>query len=849
MPVHIRKSPLALVVAAALALGSPQLLAQAGINDSPTASVAPQAYAIPAGELAPALRQLASQANLLVTFTDDQTRGKTTAGISGTYTPQEALNALLGTSGLQAVALKEGGYVLKAVPRSDVSVLKSVRIEADAISSTTTEGSNSYTPKAARTATKLNLSLRETPQTVTVLTRQRLDDLSDTGIKEVLSHVPGVYTTNNDTERTSIFSRGYSLSNYQVDGVPVVQGDGYISLNNDTYVYDRVDVLRGAAGLMTGNGDPSGYIALTRKMPTAEFQGSVGAGVGRWSYQRLQADFSGPLAFDGRLRGRAVLAKQESESFRDFYETERATIYGVLQFDVTDSTLVTVGYDQQEPESSGVTWGTLPYWKADGTKANMPRNANYTTTWSSWPVEQAQWFASVEQQFNEDWSLKVTYTDDQKDGDGKVWYGGNGYPAANGTGMTAWTMHSVFTVDTTAVDAVLNGAFSLFGRKHELVVGFSDSDSFNSAPSKLNDPVPADYLLVNDWRNWNGNKPVFGTTLQDFNAYEYDTEQQGLYAAGRFSILDPLTVIVGARLSDWAYETRSYNATGALVSRSGSEVDGEVTPYVGVVFDMTENLSAYASYTEIFKAQNYRDKDNNFIDPMVGDTSEAGIKGEFFDQRLNASLAYFTGKQDNLAELDDSLNLPAGSFNPNSPPTGYNGTGQFLLPDGSSPYRSTGEGNKVEGYELELQGAVTDSWNISGGYSETRVENAAGTRIQTDRPKQLVRLFTTYRFGDTLPGLEIGGGVSWQSELWRNANRPTGQLRPNGTALTVSERITQDSFMLANAMIRYSFNDQVSATLNVNNLFDKAYYRNVGFYNGVHWGEPMNWTARVQYKF
>ncbi len=729
-----------------------------------------------------------------------------------------------------------------------VSTLQPVTVTGRA--DNVTEGSGSYQAPATTAANRLSTSLRETPQSVTVLTRQRLDDMGFTTIREALGQVTGIYATENDTERTRFVSRGYSIANFQVDGISLVQGDGYVSISPDPAVYDRVDVVRGATGLMTGAGDPSGSVSLQRKRPTRAFAASVGATLGRWDNRRVEADVGGPLAFDGRLRGRMVVVKQDAKSFRDRYSLDKKVFYGVLEADVTPHTVVSVGVDYQSPEASGVTWGTVPYWMADGSLANLPRNTSWAPPWARWTIEQKQAFARVEHRLANGWQLKAGYLHDLKAGSGKKWFGGSGYPAANGTGMSAWTGGgSGYDIITRAMDLSATGPFSLLGRDHELVVGFTNSRSREDQPFNIEEDLSAADLRIADWRTWDGNVREYDVFVADFTGFDKITRQRGTYAAARLSLADPVTAIVGARLSSWRTRTREWNADNQLTESSGYAVSNELTPYAGLVVDVTRDWSVYGSYTDIFKPQDRRDINNTFLAPVVGKNVEVGAKGELFEGRLNAAVALFRGKQDNIAERDESRDLLPGTFDPNRLPPGYDKSGHFELPGGALPYVSSGKGNTVRGAEIELQGQVTDRWNLAAGFTYTETKNAAGERIQGNQPIRLLRLFTTYRLPGDWQRLTVGGGLTWQSGIWSAANQPTGTYRQNGTPITARSRIEQGAVTLVNLMARYEFTDQLSASLHVNNVFDKKYFRNVGFYQGVHWGEPRNVLVSARYRF
>ncbi|WP_313413744.1 TonB-dependent siderophore receptor [Stenotrophomonas sp.] len=701
--------------------------------------------------------------------------------------------------------------------------LDTVKVTADG------EIPNSYTVKGARSATKLDLSLRQTPQSVTVVTRQRLDDMGLFSLSDVMGQVTGVSVSVTDSERINYVSRGYTIDNFQIDGMLNTFG-GSVKTNTDNVIYERIEVIRGATGLTTGAGDPSGTISMIRKRPTDTFQMGANLTLGRWGNRRLEADLGGPVAWDGRIRARVVAAKQQSDSFRDVYALDKDVFYGIIQADLSDSTLFEVGYEYQSPHTTGVTWGVVPYWGANGAPANLPRSTNLSASWSAWPIVEKTTFGRLEQQLGNGWSVKGNVSHAVRDTDGSVWYGAAGYPRTDGTGVTAYISHfnELSTMDV--FDVNVGGPFKLFGREHELVFGLGQSVRKGESED-MDFNYGTTYAVVPDWRNWTGNVPVLPVTRLGRLASENELRQRAAYIAARLRLADPLLAVVGARYGSW--ETRSwaygYDDAGNRnrTTRTGYKPDDTLTPYAGLVYDFNSIFSAYVSYTDIFKPQNYRDRNGNYLEPVVGDMYEAGVKAEFFGGLLNASAAVFEGKQDNVAEIDDSVPLNS-------------------LPDGGQAYRSTGKGNKVKGWEIETQGSIGEQWNVSAGFAHTVIRNNAGVLQRTTTPQDTFRLNTSWRPGGIDGRFWLGGGVTWQSRLWNNSTKPAADYLTSGR--TERAQITQDAFYLVNLAGGYRFNENFSAQLNINNLLDKKYFNNVGFYNGVYWGEPRNVTMTLRWK-
>lgn len=833
-PTPLRRHALTIaVLAAAFAGHLPQdAFAQSG------GTTAQHALSIPSKPLPAALADFTAQTGVQVVVPSGLPSGLRAQAIDGRQSATEALGKLLAGTGLTWRVVDNSTIALEQAPvaTGDVQVTDAVRIVGGGGSSdrNASEHSNSYKAERASTATKLGLSLRETPQSVTVVTRERLDDMGLFSVSDVMSQVTGVFVQYTDSERVNYNSRGYSIANVSVDGM-LNGGDGYVKANGDAAVYDRVEVVRGSTGLTTGAGDPSGTINLVRKRPTDEFAAQFGLTYGRWNNLRLEADIGGPIAWDGRIRARAVAVKQKSDDFRDNYSLDKDVLYGIVEADLTDTTLLTVGYDYQSPQASAASWGTVPYWMADGSLANMPRSTNLSASWSAWPRVEKQAFARIEQQVG-NWTAKLAYANNKSETNGYMYYGGAGYPRADGTGVTAWTSYFLGNVEMEAWELNLTGEFNLFGRTHELVAGYTQFEQNGNSPATetfLPDGYAswADYATIPDWRNWDGNIPRFGSRELGFDGSTSLMKQDAFYFASRINLADAWKAVLGARYSSYERGEVYYNDDGSFDEATGFKIDDVVTPYAGLLFDINEQLTVYASYTDIFKPQNYKDKDNRYLDPIEGVSYELGLKAELFDGLLNASASVFRSEQDNIAEIDDSV-----------PPIIVDGQPQYA-------YRSTGKGNKVEGWELELQGQITPNWNIAGGYTHAKSENALGVRINTNQPVDLFRLNTTYRLPGQWDRLSIGGGVTWQSEIYATAAKPTGQFNNAGAPITTRVTVEQPSFALLNLYASYRFSEQFSASFNVNNALDKEYYSRMGFYNGVYWGQPRNYQLNLRYRF
>ena len=712
-------------------------------------------------------------------------------------------------------------------PENQSLELGATRITSEGLGATT-EHTGAYTTGSMSTATRLNLSVKETPQSISVITRQQMDDFNLNTLTEVLRQTTGVNVQHNDSDRVSYSSRGYGINNFQIDGM--LNTFGYMKSDSDTIIYDRIEVVRGATGLTTGAGDPSATVNMVRKRPTAQWQAKTGVSGGSHDNYYSFVDVGGPLAYDGKLRGRTVLAYRDSQSFRDNYALQRAVGYGILEGDLSDDTVLAVGFDYQDKQVQGTSWGTVPYWNSQGGKAGLSRSTNMAAHWSSWPLTDKTTFASLDHHLGGDWHLKAAYTHRQSDTDGKVYYGGAGFPNDDRSGMTAWASHMRGTSRMEAIDLNLAGSYALLGREHELMMGYGEATQRDVSPV-MRDNIPDGYYSIEDWK-YMGGIGKFPDTVTGLKGEHSSKQQKAGYLATRLSLTERLHAVLGSRYGSWELESAApeYTANDQLLraNKTRQTHNDMWTPYAGLLYDITPEYTVYASYTDIFKPQSLKDVSNKYLEPVVGSNYEVGLKGSLLQERLNVAAAYFWSKQDNVAERDDSV--------PPNPITG------------EEYYKSGGKGNKVSGFELEVAGEVMPDWNLTAGYTYTHSVNGTDKRNNTGQPLNLLKVSSAYRLPGAWRNLTVGGAVNWQSDIHEFGNRPTGASDSEGNRITTRAKITQQAYSVVNLMSRYQFDEHVTASLNVNNLFDKKYYERVGFYNGVYWGDPRSITLALDWK-
>lgn len=783
-------------------------------------------YSIPAGALGDVLTRFGSDSAILLSFSSDATQGLRSAGLQGSYGVHDGFRVLLAGSGLQAVPQANGGYLLQKIPASagapsadsrGVAVMGGVTVVAAAERSAVTSGTGSYTGGPASGATGLALTQRETPQSLTIVTRQQMDDQNSNAVSDVMKNVNGVNVQNYDSDRWSFWARGFSVTNFQYDGVSAIYDGVYDwgTTNSDMAIYDRIEVLKGATGLMSGSGDPSATVNMVRKRPTAVFEGSATLGAGSWDNYRGEADVSGPLNDSRTVRGRLVGAYQDKHSHLDRYTQQKSVAYGIIEADLTPVTLLTAGFTHQDYKPRGSTWTGFPVLLADGSRTDFPTSWNPATDWSRRDMQNTTLFSSLEHTFANEWKLKLSANQLRSRHDSVLGSASGGNPDPV-TGEGAYFFMGKYKGDRrqTTVNVDASGPFTAFGRRHEAMIGYSHSSAKQDGPvyESVYPPVEGSYF---DWRGQYA-EPAFTRLGNDNDT----TRQSGLYGALRLRPLDALSVIVGARVSNYKQDQdRTFFDSGTARITSRIDESNVITPYAGVVYDLDKTYSLFGSYTSIFAPQSNRDMNRNFLAPVRGKGFEAGMKAEFLEGKVNASASLYQIRQSNVANYVGEVN-------------------------GEEAYEGI-DGVTSRGLEMEVTGEVLNDVKLSAGYTYTRIRDKDGqevfsTMLQTTQPPHLLRVQGTWRLPASLNKITVGGGVNWQSGFYGHIWNP---------AANDYARIEQGGFALVNLLARYEISKNTTASLNVNNLTGKKYFTGLGLFQTGFYGEPRNVMLTLRTKF
>jgi outer-membrane receptor for ferric coprogen and ferric-rhodotorulic acid len=760
---------------------------------------------ISAQSLGSALTTLASQSGIQILFSADELKGAQASALRGQLNPEEALRKLLESSGFTFSSTSKGTYVVQKRPAAaGDKVLPEVRVTADA--------ERSYKPEKATVAGKVPLALREIPNSVSVLTRQQMDDQDMVTMGDAMQQMTGINVIANDTTNNQYYVRGYGLG---------VMYDGVTSYNGmtpshqfDLPLYERIEVLRGPAGLLRGSGEPGGVVNLVKKRPKDSFGLSWATTVGSWDTYRVEGDVTGPLNADKTLRGRLVLSDEDRGYFYDHTHSQKWLGFGALEYDLSPQTTLSLSFSAQN-QNVKAPWSGLPaYLNLSNPDTgvypllDVSRSTFNTPDWGRMLYHTEETSFGFEHRFDNKWLAKASFNHREQRQYYKYAITSTGVnPTSNLVSYR--TMQGDYDYTRDGLDIYANGPFELLGRTHNLLVGFN-AEIYNSTGKSGNGP--------------NFNNVTFGnlsTLVEPSIAYtsgsESETRQSGLYSQLRLSIADPLTLVLGARTTNFKIKTRNISPSAETTWKDGAKADNQISPYGGIIYDLTKEITLYGSYADIFVPQTQLKADGSTLDPRTGRQFEVGSKGDFFDGKLGATFAVFNIRDKNRAYADPAY--PTSSF-----------------------YLNAGE-IESKGWEMEVTGKPLRGLDVTAGYTRLNTRylkdrSNEGLTYSIQTPKDQFKLWSNYRFDSesALAGVSTGVGIisvsgAQSSRGWR-------------------DQLVNSGYTVVNGRIAYQIDKTYSVSLLANNLFDKKYYASVGTPNIYNfYGEPRNFmlTLRASY--
>ncbi|WP_375691005.1 TonB-dependent siderophore receptor [Pseudooceanicola sp. LIPI14-2-Ac024] len=632
-----------------------------------------------------------------------------------------------------------------------------------------TEGSDSYTSDLVSVGEKAAMSTRDVPQSTTVVTRKQIEDGGYTALEDALADTPGIMVLNNDRGRSSLFSRGYEFDYLFFDGLPAPVSSIY-GTQPDLSIVDHVEILKGPNGLFIGTGEPAGSINMRLKQATeTEPTGYV---AGSWSSVgrgRIEADAQGKLNESGTLRGRIVGAYEDGDSFVDGASNGVKSIYGTLAWDVSPNTTLTFGLAHMERDIS--PFNGLPT-NASGELLWLDVGTTTGAYWNDFENATTDAVIAAEHLMANGGRLKFSLRSSRQEADFLYAYAGSAADADNVVNGLAY-LGRQFEQTALAADAHAELPFTLGTVQGNLIVG---ADIQRVKADTLTDRGRiAGSFDLDDW-------DTSGTTAPTLDYAEGNTTDEllsrGLYTQVRVNPVDRLTLIGGARIS-W-YDL---DATNNLTATTETlDEDGKITPYAGVTYDLRDNVTLYASYTEIFQPQTLRDASDAILAPREATQYEAGVKAEV-GAGLNLSFALFHMEEENSPIRVTSTSYEAADV-------------------------------RVRGAEFEASGEVLPNLHLAAGYTYTDTVylsgSSSGEPFSTYTPEHMAKLQVMYDFeGGRLDGWSVGGRVTAMSGFSSNG-------------------IEAGGYAVVDAMVAKDLGHDARLQVSVNNLFDRDYYTRVG---------------------
>jgi TonB-dependent siderophore receptor len=794
---------------------------------------------IPAQSLSGALRQLAEASGLQLVYDAKITDGKSTSGVSGTMSSREALSRLLAGSGLsfqfsgdrtvliaassaggapaaEADGVRSGGLVTVEGVAGNMpygAMVSEVNGTNGSRDVEATEGTGSYTTGATSIASKLPLTLRETAQSVSVVTSQQIEDQNLNSVKDILERMPGLTATPGPNgEEFSIYSRGFKVETYTIDGgAPISYAHGNRPII-DMSEFDSVQLLRGASGLFDGYGNPGGVVNLVRKKPLDHRQITLSADVGSFNFFREEFDITGPLTADKSLRGRFVAARQDNDYFYDVANSHKTAVYGTLEYDLTPTTLVTAGasfnWERNRPNQGG-----LPRY-LDGGEIDFPRSTCLCPSANFDKARKTEFFGTLNQKLGEELNLKVNGVYLKQTVDASYYGISSSVVRGGGNVGTLGGYSSYNPSRQTALDFTFNGGFDLLGRHHLFVVGGNYAYTNNDGGTSTFLPS----VTVPDIFNFDPDAYSIPTDIDPFTTnLRVRLKQYGLYASARLELLKWLHFNVGMRYNyQDQVSTAAYSFDPSNPQTSRFKAENWSRPAVGLTVDFLKNFTLYASHQNIYRPQTFAQfvPGNDPVPPITGSNDEIGLRFQSPSKKFNASISYYRVVQNNFLSTD------------------------YGNPDTSATIPVLND-TKSRGVDIEANGELFAGLQIAASYTynknSTRTSATNASPATSYAPKHKLKLWANYRppSESDLNRFSVGFGIDAQSKAFSEGGIcATPITDPNGFCpypgpdlpFFIPYEFTTKGYTTLSARLGYRLFDNVELSLVGKNLTNVKTY-------------------------
>ncbi|MEH2182999.1 TonB-dependent siderophore receptor [Nostoc sp.] len=655
-----------------------------------------------------------------------------------------------------------------------------------------------YRATDASTATKIDTPLRDIPQSIQVVPRQVLEDQQTRTLAEVLRNVPG------------IAQAGSSRDTYEL---PLIRGffagldikrNGLRNISNlyqgfDRAGIDRVEVLKGPASVLYGQGSLGGVINNITKQPLSDPYYALETSAGSFNFYRGAVDLTGPLNPSKTVLYRLNLAAQTTESFVDFYEQQRYFVAPVVSWQLGDRTKITFsGEYQVRPEKNGATGIPVEGSVLLNPNGKIPRNRSTAEPFNTTDTSALRVGYDLEHRFSSNWQIRSAfeYSSFQRYKNDPF----NIALAEDERTLSRDYSRGVNDERNYGIETYVVGKFATGSIRHQLVTGFNFTKHTDNTTNNNGELAALDLF-----------NPVYGrqqSPVTDRTNYFSFTDILGIYVQDQVTLTSNLKLLLGLEFD--TFNQTSGERFGNTEQKDSSDA---FSPRVGIVYQPIKAISLYANYSRSFNPNTGRAFDESAFEPERGTSYEVGIKGDV-SNRLSATLAFYDLTRSNVLVTDTRPGVPPG----------------FSI--------ITGE-QRSKGIEFSIAGEILPGWNIIGGYAYTNAEVTNDTNFSlvgnllNNVPKHSFNLWTSYEIqSGCFRGLGFGLGLFYVGER-------QGDL---------DNTFTLPSYFLTNAAIFYK-QDRFQASLNFKNLFDVNYFESADSRVNVFYGDPFTVQATISWEF
>lgn len=668
------------------------------------------------------------------------------------------LAALLAELAIGAAAPAFAQTTVAAPADGDTAVLPQVLVTGQG--ETATSAVAGYLAKRSATASKTDTKLSETPQAVTVVTRDQITDQGAYNLQDALNYAAGVRSDayGIDSRSDGMLVRGVEADEY-LDGVRKSMSYYTSTARTDPYTLERIEVLRGAAAMLYGQGGTGGVINMVSKRPQAVAQNEIGVQYGSYQRKQVQGDFTGPLTEDGKWLYRLVAVKRDANTQVDYVRDDHALVAPSLTWKPNADTTLTLQALWQDDK----TGSTSQFFPWSGVVTSNPNGKIPTNRFIGEPGSDRYdtkrktigW--TFETALNSEWKLRQNMRYSYTKNDYRSLYadsfsqpGGFNADPVNQRIVDRYASASLAQTKVFGIDQSVEGNLVTGSIKHKLLLGVDYLHYKQTGSSAYPLGTPIDVY-----------NPVYtGFTFDDLSLLAANTQKQtGLYVQDQISLTPKWLLTVGVRHDEARSETE-----GAATEKSSA-----TTKRAGLIYLSDSGLSPYVSYSESFKPIGNNARGQVFK-PLRGEQWEAGVKYEPAGSTLSLNAAAYHWKEKNrVIDVTPSISTQLGKTD-------------------------------ARGVELEARGQVVKGLELIAQYNYIDLDKQLN-----GIPSQQTSLWTKYNFAaGGITGLSVGGGVRHMN-AFRDGNAPT---TPDVT--------------LVDAMFAWdSVNWRVA--LNVNNLANKTY--------------------------